>query len=141
MNIIIHTDGGSRGNPGPAAIGALIEFGNSIHEISNFIGNATNNIAEYKAVLEALSFIENNLSKFNDYKEINLYADSSLVINQLNGKFRIKDAKLREIYASIKFLEASLSNMQINYRYIPRDQNTKADCLVNRALDNELYFH
>lgn len=135
MIYIIHTDGGSRGNPGPAAIGVVIETANAqkIHAFGKTIGVATNNIAEYQAVVAALEWLISS-EKRGDF---HFFLDSQLVVNQLNGIWKIKDANLRGKIILIRQLEATL-NCQIKYVAVPREQNTAADRLVNLALDHKL---
>jgi ribonuclease HI len=142
MKFRIHTDGGARGNPGPAGIGIVIEKeeGNAHTIISSYgkhIGIATNNVAEYSAVKDAL---ETLVSK--DLKgEGNVYAfflDSLLVVNQLNGSFKVKDATLRDFLSRIRILEQQLGGIT-TYTHIPRVQNSRADAEVNKALDIFLY--
>lgn len=136
-NISIHTDGGSRGNPGPAAIGVFIEDENkTLAEIGKRIGEATNNVAEYKAVLEALSWILENKEKIKG-SEINFFIDSQLIYSQIIGVYKIKNDNLRTILFEIRKKEAEI-NITINYNHIPREENKKADTLVNMALDNIL---
>src|SRR5512141_3124623 len=97
-SLIIHTDGGARGNPGPAAIGAVIktETGQILCELSRRIGESTNNVAEYKAVVSALTWLSENKKSFTGQaNDITVFMDSTLVVNQLNGLFRVKDATLR----------------------------------------------
>lgn len=161
MKFIIHTDGGARGNPGPAAVGVVVEIiqnsnfkiqnGNArreeaqIIEISKRIGETTNNVAEYTAVLEALRYLKIKTVNFkledNENFEIQFFLDSTLVVNQLNGLFKVKDAKLRALLIEVRSLEQELglpagkAGGQIIYTAIPREQNTHADALVNQALD------
>ncbi|MBI4062302.1 ribonuclease HI family protein [Candidatus Gottesmanbacteria bacterium] len=132
MKFIIHTDGGARGNPGPAAIGVVIEDSGrkTITEFGKRIGVTTNNVAEYTAVREALRSI-----KKEEGIEVDFFLDSTLVTNQLNGRFKVKDMKLRELLFDIRSLEQGLGG-NIHYHVIPREQNRRADFLVNRALDN-----
>ena len=131
-NIKIFTDGGSRGNPGPSAIGVLIlnEEGKELFRLGNQIGTATNNIAEYSAVLEALLWIKNNLIGHD--LNLQFYLDSSLVVNQLNGKFKIRNQELKKIIVRIKNLEKEISK-KISYFHVAREKNKTADFLVNSA--------
>jgi ribonuclease HI len=147
MKLIVHTDGGARGNPGPAGIGVVIEkvtekadpstsSGRAIktEEIARFgkrIGETTNNVAEYTAVIEALRFLK---TYDGEKKHIEFFLDSTLVVNQLNGLFKVKDAKLRELLSTIRILEQETGGT-IRYAYIPREQNSRADYFVNQALD------
>lgn len=136
-SISIHTDGGSRGNPGPAAIGIFIEDENkTLAKIGKKIGETTNNIAEYKAVLEALSWILENREKTKGSR-INFFIDSQLIYSQIIGVYKIKNENLRAILFEIRKKEAEI-NSTINYNHVPREKNKKADTLVNMALDNIL---
>ena len=138
-SINVFTDGGSRGNPGEASLGVYIEStdGNEIKSIGKRLGITTNNVAEYSAIKEALSWIFENLIKFDGLETINFFMDSNLAVNQLNGIYKIKNAKLREILFEIKALESQIK-IPIIYKHIPREKNKKADRLVNLALDNKL---
>jgi ribonuclease HI len=136
--IIVHTDGGARGNPGPAAVGVVIESnGKIIQQFGKTIGNTTNNVAEYTAVIEALKWIrENYQQQLTDEIVINFYLDSALVVNQLNGIFKIKDSNLRNLFTEIRIKEQGI-NGKIIYNLVRRQQNTLADFQVNQALDNQ----
>ena len=136
MKLLVHTDGGARGNPGPAAIGVVIEKivdGRSliVEKIRKRIGEATNNVAEYRAVEEALKKIRESTQEVS---HIDFYLDSTLVVNQLNGLFKVKDARLRELLSQIRVLEQEVGGV-IRYNAVPREQNRRADFLVNQALD------
>ncbi len=127
----IFTDGGARGNPGPAAYGFVIkDEGKLLKEGFGKIGIATNNVAEYTAVIEALKFLENNFKG----QDLDFYIDSQLVVSQLTGKFKVKNADIRELVLKVKQLEGSFKG--VTYTHIPREKNTQADALVNLALDN-----
>lgn len=132
--LIIYTDGASRGNPGPASYGFTIsdELGKLIYEEGRYIGVDTNNMAEYSAVLEAFKWIKQNLYKKG--LEIELYADSKLVAEQLAGKWKIKNTNLKLIFEKIKLLEMELG--AVLYTHVYREKNTVADSLANQALDN-----
>ncbi len=135
--LTIHTDGGARGNPGSAAIGFVVESeGKIIFRHGECIGVATNNIAEYTAVVSALQWlIKNQVTKSHTPPSIHFYLDSSLVVNQINGKFKVKQASLKSILATIINLLNQL-NLPTTFTYVPRAQNTLADALVNQALDS-----
>ena len=139
--IFINTDGGSRGNPGPAAIGVVFEgeTGENIHNYREYIGEGTNNEAEYKAIVKALQillkskwFAENN----HEHKKVICRLDSKLVVEQINGKWKIKEDRLRQFVIEIR---AMIDQMQldISFVHIPREENSAADALVNEALDEE----
>jgi ribonuclease HI len=128
--LIIHTDGAVRGNPGPAAIGATLkdEKGNLIASISRRIGSTTNNQAEYQAIINALE-----KASSLGARHIELKSDSELVVKQINGKYKIKKAMLRPLYQKVIQLIGSLEGFKI--AYIPREQNTEADNLANKAFN------
>jgi len=131
VKVSLYTDGGARGNPGPAGIGVVIKNkgGQTIKEIGKFIGNTTNNEAEYRALIEGLvACLDKTIS------EVGCYSDSKLVVNQLNGDFKVKNAKIRTFYKEVKRLERNFD--KVTYTYIPRDKNTEADSLVNEVLDS-----
>lgn len=132
----VFTDGGARGNPGPSAIGVYIESGNN-KKIAGFgktIGIATNNVAEYKAVIEALTWVIENKKDIAQDAKINFFLDSKLVCSQIIGLFKIKNAILRNLLFDVRQMEAQIS-LPIYYKHIPREKNTKADAFVNEALD------
>jgi len=136
MNTIrIHTDGGARGNPGPAAIGVVIKNENErvLGKISRKIGEATNNVAEYSAVVAALEWVKNSCQL--SVVSCQFFLDSTLVVNQLNGLFKVKNGNLRNLLFQIRQLEQETGGV-ISYTYIPREKNHEADTLVNQALDN-----
>ncbi len=131
--IVIYTDGASRGNPGYSSYGFVIYdlSGKQIYKEGKFVGHATNNIAEYSAVIEALTLVG---EKLGCNVEIEVRADSNLVVQQLSGKFKIKSAHIKELVNKIKGLEAQFT--KITYTHIPRLENKEADLLANQALDN-----
>lgn len=126
----IFTDGGARGNPGLAAYGFVVKKeGQLIKEGFGKIGIATNNVAEYTAVIEALLFLEKEFSG----EALDFYIDSQLVVSQLTGKFKVKNAGIRDLVMKVKGLESSFKT--VSYTHIPREKNKEADALVNLALD------
>lgn len=133
----VFTDGGARGNPGEGAIGVYITDGkkNKIVEFGKKIGFTTNNVAEYKAVLEALVWIIENKKKLEKFAEIHFFLDSNLVCSQIKGLYKVKDSKLSELLFLVRKKEQEIKT-PIFYNYIPREENKKADLLVNHALDN-----
>lgn len=132
--IEIFTDGGSRGNPGLAASAFVVYKGaDKIFETGKKIGHATNNVAEYTAVLTAFEWIA---TKTFDENKINFYLDSELVVRQLNGIYKIKDKNLQRLVQKIQNIKKNL-NFKIAFTAIPRAQNERADFLVNRALDEK----
>jgi ribonuclease HI len=138
MTISIFTDGGARGNPGPAALGVYIEDENKkeLTRIGKTIGETTNNIAEYSAIVEGLSWALENKEKHNIGKII-FYMDSQLAYSQLTGLYKIKNSNIRDLVFKVRQIEQAL-NVPIFYNHIPREKNTKADFMVNLALDNKL---
>ncbi len=127
--VVINTDGTAEPNPGPAAIGATIkdEHGKLISSISQPIGRATNNQAEYRAIIAALgSAIRLGAS------QVEIWSDSELVVRQINGRYRVKAASIKPLYQKVKQLQSSLEGFTITH--IPRQQNTEADNLANIAL-------
>ncbi|HEY77994.1 MAG TPA: ribonuclease HI family protein [Dehalococcoidia bacterium] len=125
----INADGASRGNPGPAAIGATIkdEQGGLIARIARPIGRATNNQAEYQAVIAAL-----REAVRLGARKVDIRLDSELVVRQLSGRYRVKNAALKALYQEAKGLLARLETVTI--RHVPREQNQEADRLANMAL-------
>ncbi|OGE18649.1 hypothetical protein A3J19_03895 [Candidatus Daviesbacteria bacterium RIFCSPLOWO2_02_FULL_41_8] len=134
MKLIIFTDGASRGNPGHASYGFTISDGNKklLYEEGKYIGITTNNVAEYTAVLEALKYIKRRYG--SQALQIELYADSKLVIEQLSGRFKMKSPHLKPIFEQIKILAMELGG--VVHTHIPREQNSDADRLANLALDS-----
>ncbi|OGG06987.1 hypothetical protein A3D05_02350 [Candidatus Gottesmanbacteria bacterium RIFCSPHIGHO2_02_FULL_40_24] len=137
-NLIINTDGGARGNPGPAAVGVVIktEKDKIIKRISRNIGITTNNEAEYQALITALEYLAENSGNLSlkSVKTIKIFIDSSLIVNQVNGLFKVKNSRLREHIYRIRELEQEIP-VSIVYNLIPREKNRQADQLVNLALD------
>jgi len=130
---IIYTDGGSRGNPGPSAIGAVVggkEYGQAI-------GQATNNVAEYSAVIFALKKAKQLLTKVKARQtDVELRTDSELLVKQLNGEYKIKDADLQPLFIEVWNLKQDFKSVTLTH--ITRDKNKKADSLVNKALNTLL---
>ena len=137
--IIIYTDGGSRGNPGPSAIGVVFynEKNQIIKSYSEYIGdNLTNNEAEYQAVIFALkkfkSFFGKELVKNSD---VELRADSELIVKQFKGEYKVSNLKIQALFIEVWNLRTEFKNLKITF--IPREKNIEADRLVNEALDNQ----
>lgn len=135
--VIIHTDGGSRGNPGKAGIGVVIEIesqGGSIKKVvhKEYIGIATNNIAEYTAILWALMYC-----KSNNLDNLECYLDSELVVKQLNGEYKVKDKDLGGFFIKIYNLRTGFKSCK--FFHVRREFNKEADSLVNKALDEVEY--
>ncbi len=135
--IQIFTDGGSRGNPGPAGIGVYIvdEKGNELYKLGQRIGVTTNNVAEYKAVIAALTWLTEHPDQLSD--PIVFLMDSLLIASQITGVYRAKDPNMASFLATVRELERRIPRL-LTYKHIPREQNKQADKLVNLALDNLL---
>ncbi|NMB56590.1 ribonuclease HI family protein [Candidatus Beckwithbacteria bacterium] len=137
--IIINTDGGARGNPGPAAIGIVFTNENNIlHEYGEYIGESTNNMAEYLALKKALEIF---LQKEFKTIELVFLLDSELVVRQLNGQYKVKNVELKVIFNQIvnllqKIKQAGVQTIVI--KHILRNLNKRADQLVNQAIDDQL---
>lgn len=133
--LIINTDGGSRGNPGPAAIGVVVrdDQGKLIFEHGKKIGVATNNQAEHRAALFAMEWLT-NYPLLKNYDTVEFRLDSQLVVYQLTGKYKIKNKELLNILVKTKAGESKL-NKKVFYCYVPREKNKDADRILNLALD------
>lgn len=135
--IKVFTDGGARGNPGEAAYGFVVydEGSNILFKEGKKIGISTNNVAEYKGVINALIWIS---EKFNGEEiDLQFFLDSNLIRSQLSGLFKIKNENLRDLYFTAKTYEDKIRG-NISYSYIPREKNKEADLLVNLALDHKI---
>lgn len=132
--ITIYCDGGSRGNPGPSAIGIYIP--QLAKEYSKYLGKKTNNEAEYSAIIFALKKIKQLIgSEKAEKAEIEAKMDSELIVNQLNGKYKIKEKSLVPFFIDIWNLKQDFKN--VKFAHIPREENKQADILVNRELNNQ----
>ena len=133
----ILTDGGARGNPGPAGIGFVVKDnrGKTLIRVGKYIGKTTNNVAEYQAVIEALRWLGQNgqMAKWSNC-QIDFFLDSKLIVNQLNGLFKIKNANLRNLIFEVRGLEREIK-LPIHYHYVSRRKNKEADFLVNQVLN------
>lgn len=130
MRLVLHVDGGARGNPGPAAIGVVISRpdGEVIDELAERIGPATNNVAEYRAVLRALE-----RAAELGATELEIIGDSELVARQLSGVYKVKHPAMRPLYEQAMAALAGFDSWRIDT--VPRARNARADALVNAALD------
>lgn len=129
--IEIYTDGGARGNPGPAGIGVVVWQGHQLLGLyKKYIGPATNNQAEYQAILFGLQ-----KAKELGSQEVDCFLDSELVVNQLNMDFKIKNKDLGPWFIKIWNLRQEFK--KVTFRYIPREKNKEADKLVNQAIDEK----
>jgi ribonuclease HI len=127
--VTVNFDGGSRGNPGPAAIGVVVRDGNGVlEEVGETIGEATNNVAEYRALLRGIQ-----LAAERGATELELIGDSQLVVRQVEGRFKVKNAGMKELHEQVKGALRNLDSWEI--RHVRREYNGDADRLVNEALD------
>lgn len=130
----IHTDGGARGNPGPSGIGVVIESAGTKKNYREFIGYATNNEAEYKALIFALQKVKQLFGK-TKVRSLSLecFLDSELVVKQLNHQYKINEENIQKFFLQIWNLTVEFGDVQ--YTHIPREKNSEADRLANLALD------
>jgi ribonuclease HI len=128
---MVNVDGGARGNPGPAAIGVVLRDadGEIVETVGETIGQATNNVAEYRALLRGIE-----LARAHGATHLELVGDSELVVRQIEGRYKVKNAGMKELHAQAQAALADLDNWSI--RHVKRAQNADADRLVNEALDN-----
>ena len=133
QKLIIYTDGGARGNPGPAGVGVVIYDENNkvVQELGEYIGEQTNNQAEYKALILGLV-----RAKTLGAEELVCYLDSELVVKQMQGKYKVKNANMKPLYKEA--VEMAGYFKQISYAHVVREKNTEADRLVNEAIDEEM---
>jgi ribonuclease HI len=131
--VTVNVDGGARGNPGPAAIGVVLrdEDGRVLEEVGETIGEATNNVAEYKALLRGI-----DLAGTHEATELELIGDSELVVRQVEGRYKVKNAGMKELHAEVKRALGAFDSWSI--RHVRRAENADADRLVNQALDGVL---
>lgn len=136
--LVIHTDGGSRGNPGPAAIGVIAQLNNDEYfKIAQYIGESTNNEAEYLALLTSIEELlkKSTSGPLLEIKQVEWKLDSMLVVQQINKKWKIKEPRLRRL-AEQCWQELNKLSLPYSISYVPRTQNKIADALVNQALDS-----
>ena len=132
MNVVVHVDGGARGNPGPAAIGVVVSGpdGEVLEEVAEPIGIATNNVAEYRALLRGLE-----RARALGAREIEIVNDSELVARQVSGAYKVRHPAMKPLYAEAMAALSDFDRWRI--RSVPRAENARADELVNEALDAE----
>lgn len=137
MEFILYADGGSRGNPGPAGAGAVVfdHLGKRIVEVADYLGIATNNIAEYEAILRGLQkLVEEYLPEHLKEAKLTIRMDSKLVIEQLKGNYKVKHPNLIPRYLEVKnILARSFGN--VSFEHVYRENNKDADALANQAMD------
>jgi ribonuclease HI len=130
MAIVAYIDGGARGNPGPAGYGVRIEdeHGTLISEFNGFLGTSTNNVAEYNGLLAALRYAQEH-----GHRIVRIKSDSELLVKQMRGEYRVKNAGLQPLYNQARAIALSLD--RIVYEHVRREQNKDADRLANLAMD------
>jgi ribonuclease HI len=128
--VVVNVDGGARGNPGPAAVAAVLTTpkGELVEQLGKTIGRATNNVAEYRAVLLGIE-----LAKSVGAREVELIGDSELIVKQVKAEYRVKDAGLQPLHAEVKAALGTFDRWSI--RHVRREHNAAADRLVNETLD------
>ncbi len=132
MELTIYTDGASRNNPGEAGAGVFIlRDGEPFEKIARYLGTTTNNIAEYTA---AIIGFEHAVKV--GASSVRLFADSELLVKQLNGQYKVKNEGLKPLHARIKELIAKIGRVEV--KYIPREMNKEADALANKAIDEKI---
>lgn len=131
MHAIIHSDGGARGNPGPAGIGAVIKIGDQVHEYKKYIGETTNNQAEYQALIMGLTY-----AKELGATEVDCRLDSELVVKQMKREYKVKDKDLAVQF--VKVWNLMLEFKKVTFKHIYREDNKVADRLVNEAIDSAI---
>lgn len=137
MKLSIYVDGGARGNPGPAAIGIVIEQqGQVLKKYGELIDQATNNQAEYQAIIFAMKKAKLLFGKKKAKQmELEFYSDSELIVKQLNHQYKIKEEDLQPLF--IKVLNLVIDFGKVSFKHIPRSKNKEADRLLNQVLDNQ----
>ena len=134
--ITIYTDGGARGNPGPAGIGIVIEgLASGKKTFGEYIGETTNNEAEYRALIVALQKLKKLAGK-EKLEQVDCYADSELMVKQLNGEYKVKDTNLRGLFMEVLKIKSELK-APVYFHYVKRSENSEADEILNNILDKE----
>ncbi len=126
----LYTDGGARGNPGPAGIGArlMTAGGDVVEDVADYIGKATNNVAEYQALIAGLE-----VALDRGVERLDVFLDSELVVRQVNGQYKVKDAGLKPLHQQACLLLSRFH--EVDVKHVRREQNAAADALVNQAID------
>lgn len=133
MKALLHTDGGSRGNPGPSGSGAVLYTvdGTVIDEATKFLGTTTNNVAEYTAIIIGLE-----MAHHHGVTDLTVRMDSELAVKQLNGQYRVKNPGLAPLFLHVKKLAHQFG--RVRFEHVPRARNAAADALVNKVIDEAL---
>jgi len=131
MKLVAYIDGSSKGNPGEAGYGLVLrdQAGTILRKVGKYIGHATNNVAEYNGLIGCLEYVQElNASR------VTVFSDSELLVNQINGKYKIKKPHLQTLYNKIQNMLGD-SNIELEISHIPREQNNEADGLARQAVD------
>jgi len=132
VELTIYTDGASRNNPGEAGAGVfIVQDGKPVERIARYLGTTTNNIAEYTAAIIGLE----HAAKAGARK-VKLFADSELMVKQINGLYKVKNEGLKPLHTKVKGLIARIGSVEV--QYIPREKNKEADALANKAIDEKI---
>jgi ribonuclease HI len=133
MKLVAFIDGAARGNPGMSGIGIIIFDGHDRCQTEHyeFLGIATNNVAEYSALIACLKIVK---ARFTQCTELRVHSDSELIVRQMNGEYKVRDKKLQKYNREARMLLANAS-FKFSILHIPREQNTQADVLANRGID------
>lgn len=132
MELTIYTDGASRNNPGEAGAGIyILQDGEPFEQIARYLGQTTNNIAEYTAAIIGLEHAVKAGAK-----RVRLFADSELLVKQVNGQYKVKNDGLKPLHGKVKELIARIGSVEV--QYIPRERNREADALANKAIDEKI---
>ncbi|HET9641344.1 MAG TPA: reverse transcriptase-like protein [Candidatus Paceibacterota bacterium] len=135
MRYTINADGGARGNPGPAGAGAVVkdERGRIVASISEFLGHATNNVAEYTALVSAFDALLAELQDAAKHADVAVFMDSKLVIEQMKGAWKVRHPNMKPLQA--RAAESARAFKSVSFMHIPRERNAEADALANEAMD------
>lgn len=145
MRLIINTDGGARGNPGPAAAAFVVknDAGVLLEKCGNYLGTRTNNVAEYTAVLNAWDWLITQEGHLDKVMEIVFRLDSELVVRQIKKIYRVKEPSLitlrEQVFERQNYFSSKWPGIKISYEHLAREQNSEADALVNVTLDSEVF--
>ena len=136
MRFTIHADGGARGNPGPAGAGAVVRDGKgrTLAEVSQYLGETTNNVAEYTAIIRGLEALAYHLGERAKKADVAVSMDSELVVRQMKGEYKVKHPNLVPLSQKARLLVMKFHS--VSFTHIPREKNTDADALANAAMDN-----
>ena len=132
MELTIYSDGASRNNPGEAGAGVyILKDGAPVDGLARYLGTTTNNIAEYTAAIMGLEYAVEAGAR-----SVKLFADSELLVKQINGQYKVKNEGLKPLHGKVKELIAKLGSVEV--QYIPRERNKEADALANKAIDEKI---